>query len=296
MNSKKPGREEPVLFSGKEPPSIESTLTKEDYIKTVKKALGYIASGDIYQINLSQRLKIGCAQDPFAVFFPLFKKDPAPFGSFMDFGRFQIISNSPERLLRVESGVAEVEPIKGTRPRGKTPEEDKVNLEQLRQSPKERAEHLMIVDLERNDLGRVSVPGTVEVVIFEKIETYPSLHHMVSKVRGRLRPGIDAPAALKACFPGGSVTGAPKIRAIEIIDELEPVRRGIYTGGLGWMDFGGDMDIAMAIRTAVCKDSYLYLNVGGGIVADSDPEEEYAETLIKAEDFLKVLNVIPHGI
>ncbi|MBI5599579.1 MAG: aminodeoxychorismate synthase component I [Deltaproteobacteria bacterium] len=274
--------------------AVESNLTKEAYVETVNKALDYIASGDIYQINLSQRLKIPLStlpvKDPFTLYLALTRKSPARFSSFMDLGRFQIISNSPERLLKIENGFVETEPIKGTRPRGKTPDEDRALIEELKNSPKEKAEHLMIVDLERNDIGKVSLPGTVEVTEFSRIETYPNLHHMVSSVRGRLAPSFDAPAALKAVFPGGSVTGAPKIRAMEIIAELEPDNRGIYTGGIGWMDFSGKtMDVSMAIRTAVCMDSFLSLNVGGGIVADSVPEEEYAETLLKAKDFLKAL-------
>jgi anthranilate/para-aminobenzoate synthase component I len=205
----------------------------------------------------------------------------------MDCGAFKIISNSPERLLKVEDGIVETQPIKGTRPRGSTDEEDRRFMEELKNSTKERAEHVMVVDLERNDLGRVSIPGSIEVRDFEKIETYPVLHHMVSTVRGRLKPGMDGPMALRASFPGGSVTGAPKIRAMEIIDELEPNLRGIYTGGVGFIDFNGSMDISMAIRTALYKDGRLHLNVGGGIVADSVPEDEYEETILKARDFLE---------
>ncbi len=270
---------------------FSSNVTREGYIHAVERAKGYICAGDIYQINLSQRLAAPYDGDPFRIFRLLMEKNPAPFSSFVDFGAFQVISNSPERLLKIEEGVVETCPIKGTRPRGMTTEEDLAMVEELKQSKKERAEHVMIVDLERNDLGKISLPGTVEVARFEEIETYPHLHHMVSTVRGRLKPGIDAPSALKEVFPGGSVTGAPKIRAMEIIDDLETVDRGVYTGGIGWMDAGGGMDMAMAIRTAVCAGSVLYLHVGGGIVADSDPEAEYDETILKARDFLGILGM-----
>ncbi|MFQ5736049.1 MAG: aminodeoxychorismate synthase component I [Thermodesulfobacteriota bacterium] len=270
-------------------------ITKEEYLRAIARAKEYISAGDIYQINISQRLEIPFEGDPFALYLGLLRARPAPFSSFLDCGGFQVISNSPERLLRVEGGVAETSPIKGTRPRGSTPEKDRRLIEELRDSPKERAEHVMIVDLERNDLGRISEPGSVEVPQFEAIESYPTLHHMVSTVRGRLRDGVDAPTALRAVFPGGSITGAPKIRAMEIIDELEAAPRGIYTGGIGWIDLAGGMDVSMAIRTSVCRDGSLSLNVGGGIVADSVAEEEYEETLLKARDFLDVMGEAAAG-
>jgi para-aminobenzoate synthetase component 1 len=269
------------------PGSQGASFTKKGYIDAINKAQSYIAAGDIYQINLSQRLTIPWACDPFALYAALLDERPARFSSYIDCGAFKIISNTPERLLKVENGVIETQPIKGTRPRGSSTEEDRRLVEELRKNPKERAEHVMIVDLERNDLGRVSIPGSVEVKDFEKIETYPGLHHMVSTVRGRLKPWIDGLMALRATFPGGSVTGAPKIRAMEIIEELEPIPRGIYTGGVGFIDFNGTMDISMAIRTALYKDGLLHLHVGGGIVADSVPEAEYDETILKAEDFLE---------
>ncbi|MBI5491630.1 MAG: aminodeoxychorismate synthase component I [Deltaproteobacteria bacterium] len=271
--------------------AMTSNFTREGYIAAIEKAKEYISSGDIYQINLSQRLGLKWEGDPFAIFLKMQDARPAPFSSYFDFGGFQIISNSPERLVKIEGGHIETEPIKGTRPRGVTPEEDEALREGLRMSAKERAEHVMIVDLERNDLGRISLPGTVNVNGFGEITTYPTLHHMASIVKGQLRPEIDTPQALKAVFPGGSVTGAPKIRAMEIIDELEPDRRGVYTGGIGWMDLNGDIDMAMAIRTAVYKDNTIYLHVGGGIVADSVPADEYDETLLKARDFLDILKL-----
>lgn len=275
---------------------IASNMTEGEYLRLIKKAKGYIEAGDIYQINLSQRLTIDWQGDPFSLFAKLFEGHQAPFASFLDCGDFQIISNSPERLVRIKNGFAETSPIKGTRPRGMDTRSDSRLIEELKDSVKERAEHVMIVDLERNDLGRICEPGTVEVSAFETIETFPHLHHMTSTVKGRLKAGVDCPAALKALFPGGSVTGAPKFRAMEIIDELEPTPREVYTGGIGWMGFNGDMDVSMAIRTAVYKDGSLYLNVGGGIVADSVPRDEFEETLLKASDFLGALGLSNGGL
>ncbi len=269
------------------PEEMDSSFTERGYRAAIEKALHYIALGDIYQINLAQRLRIPACGDALALYIKLCKDGGGRFSSFMEFDGFQLISNSPERLLRIKDRVAEIEPIKGTRPRGKDPGEDAFLLEELHTSPKERAEHLMIVDLVRNDLGRFALPGTVEVASFQRIESMPHLHHMVSTVRATLKEGLSPLMALRECFPGGSVTGTPKIRAMELIDELEPVPRGIYTGGMGWLDVSGNMDISMAIRTVVYREPCLYLHVGGGIVADSDPMAEYRETLLKAEDFLK---------
>ncbi len=277
-------------LGGKGRPFYGSNITKEEYLATLDKALGYISKGDIYQINISQRLRLNIDEDPFAIYLALLESGAGRFASFMDCGDLQIISNTPERLLKVEGRRVETEPIKGTRPRGRTPKADQRLIEELRQSEKERAEHLMIVDLERNDIGRISKPGTVRVSNFQRIESYPTLHQMVSTVEGVLKDDIDPFAALRSCFPGGSITGAPKIRAMEVIEELENYERGLYTGGLGWIDHSGDMDIAMAIRTAIYCKGVLSLSVGGGIVADSIPVEEYQETLLKAEDFLNILS------
>ncbi|MBI5237035.1 MAG: anthranilate synthase component I family protein, partial [Deltaproteobacteria bacterium] len=220
---------------------FQANITKDLYLDSIRKAQAYIAEGDIYQINLSQRLEISWKGDPFALYTKLLNKKPAPFSSFFDFRDFQIISNSPERLLAAKGGYVETSPIKGTRPRGATPDEDKRLIEALRKSPKERAEHVMIVDLERSDIGQVALPGTVEVAEFEAIETFPGLHHLISTVRGKKRPDITPAKCLKAVFPGGSVTGAPKIRAMEIIEELETMPREIYTGGIGWIGFDDNM-------------------------------------------------------
>lgn len=270
---------------------FSSDTSKEEYISSVIKAKEYIASGDIYQINLSHRLSIEWAGDPFALYMKLLETHPAPLSSYLDFGSFQIISNSPERLLRVEDAVAETCPIKGTRRRGDDSKEDNALIEELRASRKERAEHVMIVDLERSDLGKVCAPGSVEVSSFEEVVTYPHLHHMVSTIKGRLTQAMDSPMALRALFPGGSITGAPKVRAMQIIDEIENSARSIYTGGIGWFDQSGGAEISVAIRTAVYKDGVLSLRVGGGIVADSVPEDEYDETILKAQDFLRALGV-----
>jgi para-aminobenzoate synthetase component 1 len=270
---------------------FSSDTSREEYMASVRKAKEYIASGDIYQINLSHRLTIDWAGDAFALYMKLLETHPAPMSSYLDFGGFQIISNSPECLLRVADGVAETSPIKGTRKRGGGPVEDKALVEELRASRKERAEHVMIVDLERNDLGKVCLPGSVEVSSFEEIVTYPHLHHMVSTIRGKLTGTMDSPAALRALFPGGSITGAPKVRAMQIIDEIEKSARSIYTGGIGWFDASGAAEVSVAIRTAIYKDGRLHLSVGGGIVADSVPEDEYDETILKAQDFLRALGV-----
>ncbi len=275
--------------------SCKSNFTKEEYINAVNAAKEYIAAGDIYQINLSQRLEIQWHGDLFGLYSTLTKENPALFSSFLDFGDFKILSCSPERLLKISGDVVATMPIKGTRPRGGDRAEDILLLEELRSSRKEAAEHVMIVDLERNDLGMICATGTVEVPEFMRIEAYPHLYHMVSTVRGRLKKGISSMHALKKIFPGGSVTGAPKIRAMEIIDALEKTPRGVYTGAIGWAGFNGDMDMSMAIRTAVCRDNVLDLRVGGGIVADSEPELEYSETLLKASDFFKPLGIKENG-
>lgn len=281
----------PALYSQPSGASFTSNFTKEAYLSTIRKAQDYIAAGDIYQINLSQRLTMEFTGDPFHLYTTLVKGRPAPFSAFMDLGSFQVISNSPERMLLVNKRVIETCPIKGTRRRGNTVDEDNALIEELKSSAKERAEHVMIVDLERSDLGQVSESGSVKVLEFGKIATYPHLHHMVSTIRGTLKPGIDAASALKRVFPGGSITGAPKIRAMQIIAELEPCRRGLYTGAMGWIGLNGNMDMAMAIRTAIVKDNLLHLSVGGGIVADSKAADEYEETLLKAADFFEALGV-----
>jgi para-aminobenzoate synthetase component 1 len=255
--------------------------SREDYLRGVEAIRRYIASGDVYQVNLSHRFDAAAVADPYALYQRLRRCSPAPFASFLatDFGH--IVSCSPERFLRVRGRAVETRPIKGTRPRGRDAAEDARLAAELQASPKERAELLMIVDLERNDLGRVCVPGSVEVPELYRVETHPTVFHLVATVTGRLRPEVGALDLLRAAFPGGSITGAPKIRAMQIIHEVEPVRRGVYTGSIGYLGFDGDCDLNIAIRTLVCTRRATSYHVGAGIVWDSDPVSEYEETLAK---------------
>ncbi|MCI0369868.1 MAG: aminodeoxychorismate synthase component I, partial [candidate division NC10 bacterium] len=270
---------------------LESNMSRGSYFKALEAVLEYIAAGDIYQANISQRFATHFAGDPWTLYSGLRSRFPAPFGAYLDCGAFQVLSNSPERFLLVEGDRISTCPIKGTRPRGLTVEEDARLIGHLRQSEKERAEHVMIVDLERNDLGRICTTGSVHVDEFETIETYHTLHHMVSTVAGTLEEGVGPMDCLRATFPGGSITGAPKIRAMEIIDEVEPTARGLYTGAIGFVGFSGDMELNIAIRTAIVTGDRIYFQTGGGIVADSSPEQEYEETLLKAETFCRTLGI-----
>jgi para-aminobenzoate synthetase component 1 len=259
-----------------------SNFTHDEYIGALKRVKEYIAAGDIYQANLTQRLSAPLATTPWDLYRRLTASNPAPFGGYFETPDCAVVSCSPERFLQVRSGEVETRPIKGTRPRGAAPEEDARLAEELCNSLKDRAENVMIVDLERNDLGRVCDYGSVHVPELFALESYATVHHLVSTVRGRLHTGKTALDCLRASFPGGSITGAPKVRSMEIIEELEPTRRGIYTGAIGYLCFSGDMDVNIVIRTLVIKDGTAYFQVGGGIVADSDPEAEYQETLDKA--------------
>lgn len=271
------------------PRTIESNFTRDGYIRAIERALSYIERGDIYQINLSQRFSFPFREDPVNLYGILRATHPVPMGAFLRLGRVSLLSNSPERFLRIRKGSIETMPIKGTARRGRSSTEDMEIVEMLKKDPKENAEHTMIVDLERNDLGRVCRYGSVKVTRGKAIETYPTLHHMVSTVRGELKEGVHPVDAIRLCFPGGSVTGAPKIRAMEIIDELEPTARGPYTGAIGYIDFSGNVDLNIAIRTAIVCKGRLFYQAGGGIVADSHPEREYEETLLKAEALLRVV-------
>jgi para-aminobenzoate synthetase component 1 len=247
----------------------------------------YIRAGDVYQVNLARRLDlvpVAAAALP-ALYAELTQASGAPFSSYVATGDAVILSNSPERFLRVVGRRVETCPIKGTRPRGRTPEEDLLLAKELQHSEKDRAEHLMIVDLERNDLGRVCEIGSVCVPRLGELRSYATVHHLVSSVQGNLRDPSDWLGLLAATFPGGSITGAPKVRALEIIEELEPVRRGVYTGAIGCIDAAGHIDLSLAIRTAVARNGVLSLYVGGGMVADSDPEAELEETRDKSRAF-----------
>ncbi len=268
---------------------LRSNVSRSDYLASVRRAREYILAGDVYQVNLSHRLEGEWRGAPWPLYERLRASSPVPHGAYLDLGDVAVLSASPERFLRLDGASAETRPIKGTRPRGDTPEEDRALAAALLSSEKDRAENLMIVDLLRNDLGKVCRTGSVRVPELFGLEGYASVWHLVSTIRGELRPGLDAVDLLKACFPGGSITGAPKIRAMEIIEELEPVRRGVYCGAIGYISFTGVMDTSVAIRTLVLREGTLHLSVGGGIVADSEPEAEYAETLAKGRAILKAI-------
>ncbi|MBI3742891.1 MAG: aminodeoxychorismate synthase component I [Chloroflexi bacterium] len=272
---------------------FESGVTKAGYLAMVERAKGYIAAGDIYQVNLAQQFRAPWTDGPWQLYERLRRINPAPFAAVLDFPDAAIVSASPERFLRIADGIIETRPIKGTRPRGKTTVEDASLAQELLASGKDRAEHIMIVDLERNDLGRVAEIGSVTVDELMALEMYATVHHLTSTVRGRLRQDVALADVLKATFPGGSITGAPKIRAMQIIDELEPVRRGVYTGAIGYFGFDGRVDLNIAIRTAVLRDGIASVHVGGGIVHDSDPAAEYQETLDKGEAFFRALRSAP---
>ena len=271
-------------------PQPVARSTDDQFRAGVRAVQSWIRSGDVYQVNLSRRLDL--APVP-AVTLPvlyqrLTAQAGAPFSAYLDSGDTIVLSNSPERFLRVEGDRVETCPIKGTRPRGRTPEEDAWLAKDLLHADKDRAEHLMIVDLERNDLGRICRTGSVEVQRMAELRRFPTVFHLVSSVRGRLREPQNWREILRATFPGGSITGAPKLRAMEIIEALEPVRRGIYTGALGYFDAAGGMDLSLAIRTAVAQRDALHLHLGGGIVADSDPQAELEETRDKGRAFFEL--------
>jgi anthranilate synthase component 1 len=259
-----------------------SNFTKEAYKAAVEKAKDYIRAGDIFQVVPSQRWTMDFPLPPFALYRSLRRTNPSPFMFYFNFGGFQVVGASPEILVRLRDGEVTIRPIAGTRPRGRTPEEDRALEAELLADPKERAEHLMLLDLGRNDVGRVSRIGTVRPTEQFVIERYSHVMHIVSNVVGRLKEGEDALSALLAGLPAGTVSGAPKVRAMEIIDELEPEKRGIYGGGVGYFAANGEMDMCIALRTAVVKDGKLHIQAGGGVVYDSDPEAEWQETVNKA--------------
>lgn len=271
-----------------------SIVEREAYEAAVRRALEYIAAGDCYQVNLSQRFAAPLEGPAWSLYERLRRRSPAPYAAYLDCGDHQVLSSSPELFLRVRGRAVETRPIKGTRPRGGTPEEDAALRAELLSSAKDAAELVMIVDLERNDLGRVCEYGSVHVPALRELESYRNVHHLVATVQGRLRAELDPLGCLRALFPGGSITGAPKIRAMEIIEELEPVRRGVYTGAIGWVDAHGNGEWNIAIRTLLVKGSNAYFHVGGGIVADSDPASEYLETLAKARGMLRALDATVH--
>jgi len=269
---------------------LRSSFTHDGYLAAVNRVREYIFAGDIFQANLSQRFDAPLTEAPWDVYRRLRARNAAPFAAYLDLPGAVVLSASPERFLRVDAtGLVETRPIKGTRPRGIGPEHDAALGRALTESAKDRAENLMIVDLIRNDLSRVCAPGTVRVRDLFALERFATVHHLVSTVVGQLQPGTSALDLLRAAFPGGSITGAPKVRAMEIIAELEPSARGVYCGAIGYWSVTGELDTNIAIRTAVCRDGRVYLSAGGGITADSNAEQEYRETLDKARGLVDAL-------
>jgi para-aminobenzoate synthetase component 1 len=272
--------------------SMTAGSSKANYLLAVQQIKDHIESGDVYQVNLTRRFTAPFKLPPFETYLRLRHMNPAPFAAYLDYGSGFILSSSPERFVQIRNGRIQTRPIKGTRPRGKTHEEDLSNRLELINSEKDRSELLMIVDLERNDLGRICKPGSIHVKELFELEEYATVYHMVATVEGVLETDVDAVDCLKAVFPGGSITGAPKIRAMEIIDELEPDRRGIYTGAIGYIGFDGQADFNIAIRTIIIQQGQAFFSAGGGIVWDSDPKMEYDETLHKASALFETLNVV----
>ncbi|HEU5315115.1 MAG TPA: anthranilate synthase component I [Chloroflexota bacterium] len=285
-----PGGSLAALARPAEPPVLTSTFTKDVYESAVAHAKEYISDGDIIQVVPSQRLSRPVSASPFSVYRALRAVNPSPYMYFLELEDMHIVGASPEMLVQVEDGVVRTRPIAGTRPRGKDEKEDEALADELLADEKERAEHIMLVDLGRNDVGRVSAPGTVKVTTLMDVERYSHVMHIVSQVEGRLRDGCDAYDALRSCFPAGTVSGAPKIRAMQIISEIEPCRRGLYAGAVGYFSYGGNLDTAIAIRTMVIKDGTAHVQAGGGVVYDSVPKTEYQETLNKAAALLRALD------
>jgi para-aminobenzoate synthetase component 1 len=276
--------------------TLKSNFTPEEYVSAVNRVREYIAAGDVFQVNLSQRFEADLKISPFELYKRLRGVNPAPFAGYLNFPEVTVVSASPERFLKVQSDLVETRPVKGTRPRGRNPIEDESLADELTHSAKDCAENLMIVDLERNDLGRVCRYGTVKVTELAILETFPTVFHLTSTVTGRLRRGKNNIDLLKATFPGGSITGAPKVRAMEIIDEIEPTRRSVYTGSMGYLGFNDDMDINIVIRTFLIKEGKVCFQVGGGIIYDSDAEAEYVETLDKAKALIRALQLAPQVV
>ncbi len=268
---------------------LTSNFTRENFEAKVQKIKEYITAGEAIQVVPSQRLAQPTDLPPFEIYRALRTINPSPYMFYLDFKDFQIVGASPEVLVRVEDGMVMTRPLAGTRPRGKTPEEDALLEKELRNDEKERAEHIMLVDLGRNDIGRVSQPGTVAVSELMDVERYSHVMHLVTHIQGKLRPDMNAFDALRACFPAGTVSGAPKVRAMEIIAEMEPEKRGPYAGAVGYFSFSGNMDMAIAIRTMVVNKGVAYVQAGGGIVYDSVPQREYEESMNKARVLLKAL-------
>jgi len=276
--------------------SIESNFEKEHFINAVQKIKNYILEGDVIQVVLAQRLKFNISKDPFTIYRALRSINPSPYMYYLKFGDLKIVGSSPEILVRLEGEKIEVRPIAGTRKRGKSEKEDQALENDLLDDEKELAEHIMLVDLGRNDVGRVAKTNSVSVNEKFTIERYSHVMHIVSNVQGELKKGLDAYDVLAATFPAGTLSGAPKVRAMEIIEELEPTRRGLYGGAVGYISFNGNMDTAIAIRTLLIKNNTAYLGVGAGIVADSIPENEFEETMNKGKALLKAIELAEKGL
>ena len=272
---------------------LQSNFTRQEYLGAVSRTKEYIAAGDIFQVNLSQRFQAPLQISPWELYVRLRHTNPASFAAYLDYGSGQVVSASPEKFLEVRDGWVQTRPIKGTRPRGDTPEKDQRLAQELLDSEKDNAELMMIVDLERNDLGRVCRFGTVRVPELVVLESYPTVHHLMATVTGQLDEGCDNIDLMRAVFPGGSITGAPKVRSMEIIDELEPTQRGVSTGNIGYLGFAGQMQLSIVIRTIITTGGNAYYQVGGGIVADSQPAAEYQETLDKGEALAEALRDMP---
>ncbi|PWB78375.1 MAG: anthranilate synthase component I [Candidatus Methylomirabilota bacterium] len=274
---------------------LSSTMSRADFVRAVQRAQEYVRAGDIVQAVISQRLSIKTSADPFDIYRALRTINPSPYMYYLRLGGIRVVGSSPEVLVRLEEGRIDLRPIAGTRPRGRNDAEDLALERELLADPKERAEHIMLVDLGRNDVGRVARIGSVAVSELMTIERYSHVMHIVSNVKGRLADGYDAFDLLRACFPAGTVSGAPKIRAMEIIEELEPARRGPYAGAVGYFGFSGNMDTCITIRTVIIADGIAHVQAGAGIVADSDPEREYEETMNKAKGMIKAIRTAESG-
>lgn len=278
------------FYQGSFKNKFTSNFTPENYYKAIEKVKEYLELGDTFQVNISQRLEGELKTPPAEIFKIIMKINPSPFSAYLNGGDFQIVSSSPERLVRLKDKELFTQPIAGTRKRGKTDKEDCELEKELKNSPKEMAEHTMLVDLERNDLGKISEYGSVITKSFAHIEKYSHVQHLVSNIYGKIQKNKDFFDVLKATFPGGTITGAPKISTMEIISELEPTQRGPYTGSIGYIGFNGNFDLNILIRTIVCANKKMYIQVGGGIVMDSVPEREYKETLHKAKAMLEAVS------